>query len=154
MEGVYTITEEVVVVGFDGWFHGAGKDKTTVENAYTETWPHRDVEYFPELASLFLFYQIDNLTRPLKFSDMTIKVHGKTYDYDGFTGLNCIDVVAYVNGDKEDFYTSEINTILERMHFEGEALDTWHAYNVISTFQAVGEMVVTDTWYFKNNFWV
>ena len=149
VEGVYTITEEIVVVGFDGWFHGAGKDKTTVENAYTETWPHRDVEYFPELASLFLFYQTDNLTRTLKFSDMTIKVHGKTYDYDGFTGLNCIDVVAYVNGDKEDFYTSEINTVLERMHFEGEPLDTWHAYNVISTFQAVGEMVVTDTWYFK-----
>jgi len=149
VEGVYTITEEIVVVGFDGWFHGAGKDKTTVENAYTETWPHRDVEHFPEVASLFLFYQTDNLTRTLKFSDMTIKVHGKTYDYDGFTGINCIDVVAYVNGDKEDFYNSEINTVLERMHFEGEELDTWHAYNVINTYQVGGEFVLTDTWYFK-----
>ncbi len=149
VEGVYTITEEIIVVNFDGWFHGAGKDKTTVENAYTETWPHRDVEYFPEVASLFLFYQTDNLTKTLRFSDMTIKVHGKTYDYDGFTGLNCIDVVAYVNGDKEDFYMSEINTVLERMHFEGETLDTWHAYNIINTFQVGGEFVLTDTWYFK-----
>jgi len=149
VEGVYTISEEIVVVGFDGWFHGAGKDKTTVENAYTEDWPHRDVEYFPEVAGLFLFYQTDNITRTLKFSDMTINTHGKTYEYDGFTGMNCIDVVAYVNGDKEDFYTSEINTIFERMHFEGEALDTWHGYNVINTIQATGEMVVTDTWYFK-----
>jgi len=149
VEGVYTISEEIVVVNFDGWFHGAGKNKTTVENAYTENWPHRDVEYFPEVASLFLFYQTDNLTRTLKFSDMTIKVHGKTYEYDGFTGINCIDVVAYVNGDKEDFYMSEINTVLERMHFEGETLDTWHAYNVINTFQVGGEFVLTDTWYFK-----
>ena len=149
VEGVYTISEEIVVVGFDGWFHGVGKDKTTVENAYTETWPHRDVEHFPEVAGLFLFYQTDNLTRTLKFSDMTIKVHGKTSEYDGFTGLNCIDVVAYVNGDKEDFYTSEINTVLERMHFEGETLDTWHAYNVINTFQVGGEFVLTDSWYFK-----
>ena len=149
VEGVYTISEEIVVVGFDGWFHGAGKDKTTVENTYTENWPHRDVEHFPEVASLFLFYQTDNLTRTLKFSDMTIKVHGKTYEYDGFTGINCIDVVAYVNGDKENFYTSEINTALERMHFEGEPLDTWHAYNVINTYQVGGEFVLTDSWYFK-----
>ena len=151
VEGVFTITEEIVVVGFDGWFHGAGKDKTTVENAYTETWPHRDVEHFPEVASLFLFYQTDNLTRTLRFSDMSIEVHGKTSEYPGgFTGMNCIDVVAYVNGDKNDIYTSEINVFLERVHFEGEPLDIWHAYNVINTFQASGEMmVVDDSWYFK-----
>ena len=149
VEGDYIISHNIIVVNFDGWFHGAGKEKTMIENVPTEVFPHYDLEHFPDLAGVFLFYQTDDVVKNLKFSDMTIKFHGQTYDYDGFTGVNVIDVCGKVNGNKEDFYETELHTLVENMHFEGEELDTWHGYNIISSFQVEGEPVVTDSWYFK-----
>ncbi len=148
-EGTFIISDKFIIVNFDGWFHGAGKDKTVIENKDTDTFPHYDLETFPDLSGVFLFYQTDDTVRTLKFSDMTIKFHGQTYDYNGFTGVNIIDVCGKVTSDLDDFYDTEIHTIIENMHFEGEELDTWHAYNVISSFQVEGQPVVTDTWYFK-----
>jgi parallel beta-helix repeat protein len=149
VEGVYTISDEIVVVNFDGWFQGAGMGKTVIENIDTDFWPHRKVENFPELAGLFVFYQTDETPRSLRFSDMTIRVQGKTEPYYGFTGMNVIEIYGRVNLDNEDIYDTEINTICENMRFEGKRIEAFHGYNTINTFTVGGEMFVTDNWYFK-----
>jgi len=149
VEGNYTISSEVVIVNFDGWFKGAGPDKTIISNIYTEEWPHRNVTYFPEVAGLFLFYQTDESIHNYHFSDLTFKVQGKTYDYYSFTGLNILEVVGRVNGDKEDLYQTTFNTKAENIRFEGQIIDSWHYTNVINPYQIGGEFIITDAWYFK-----
>ena len=149
VEGLYTISDEIVVVNFDGWFQGAGMGKTIVENVDSDFWPHRKDENFPELARLFMFYQTDETPRSLRFSDMTIRVQGQTEPYYGFTGMNIFEIYGRVNFDNEDIYDTEINTICENMRFEGKRIEAFHGYNTINTFTVGGEMFVTDNWYFK-----
>lgn len=149
IDGVYKLSQDIVIVNFDGWFKGAGTQKTIIENIYTEEWPHRNVEFFPEVAGLFLFYQTDDLIHNYHFSDMTIRVQGKTTDYFSFTGVNIIEVVGRVNGDKEDLYETEFNTYAENIRFEGQLIDSWHYTNVINPYQIGGEFIITDGWYFK-----
>ena len=96
-EGEFTISEEIVVVNFDGSFKGAGMDKTIVKNKYTESWPHCTEEYFPDIAGLFLFYQTDEQVHSYHISDMKIVVQGKTYEYGAFIGLNIFTIVGRCN---------------------------------------------------------
>ncbi len=149
VEGEFVISEEIVVVNFDGYFKGAGMHKTVLKNKYTEEWPHRTEKFFPEVASLFLFYQTDEVVHNYHISDMKIIVQGWTYEYGSFIGINIFDIVGRVNGDKTDLYETEFNTYIEKVFFQGSVIDTWHYTNVINTYQIGGEFILTDAWYFK-----
>ena len=134
VEGEFTISEEIVVVNFDGYFKGNGMQKTVLKNKYTEEWPHRTEEFFTEVASLFLFYQTDELVHNYHISDMKIVVQGKTTEYDSFFGINVFDIVGRVNGDKSDFYETELNTFIENVFFQGSKIDAWHVGNTINPY--------------------
>ena len=149
VEGEYTISDEIVVVNFDGYFKGAGMYKTVIKNAYTEEWPHRTEEFFPEVAGLILFYQTDELVHEYSITDMKIVVQGKTTEYDQFFGINIIEIVGRVNGDKSDLYETELNTHLENVYFKGDVLDVWHYTNVINPYQIGGEFIIEEGWFFK-----
>jgi len=149
VEGEYTISEEIVVVNFDGYFKGAGMDKTVLKNEYTEEWPHRTEEFFPNTPGLFLFYQTDELVHSYHISDMKIVVQGQTTEINSGIGINVFDIVGRVNGDKTDFYETEFNSHVENVFFQGSKLDIWHGGNIFNPCQIGGEFVVTDAWYFK-----
>lgn len=138
LEGVYTISAPIVVVNFDGWFHGAGKEKTLLENEYTESWPRPDNEAgWTGFSYIFLFYQTNDVPKTLRFSDMSIKIHGwavEDIDFMNATMIQIFIVLGKVDGDSENLYESEINTVFERMHFEGEIVDAWHTYNMSPIF--------------------
>ena len=149
LEGTYYISSEVIVANFDGVFTGAGMYQTIIRTNGSELWPHRDLENFYDIASLFLFYRTDNLSYNLEITDMSVHVFGETSEYNTMTGMNVFDVKGKVNGDKTTFEESEVNLFIRRVHFEGEVIDSWHTYNVINTINLGGETIITDNWYFK-----
>lgn len=136
--GEYTVNEEIVVVNFDGSFIGAGQGKTILKTTYRDDWPHRDVDPFPEVASVFLFYQTDMVQRRVKICDMTVEVHATTYDYGGFFGLNVFDIYGNIDGEVTSDETP-LDTMLKRVSIIGDTAEAFPFTNVVNTFQVGGE---------------
>jgi parallel beta-helix repeat protein len=136
--GEYTVNEEIVVVNFDGSFVGAGQRKTVLKTTYREDWPHRDVEPFPVVASVFLFYQTDMAQRRVRICDMTVEVHATTYDYGGFFGLNVFDIYGNVDGEVTSDMTP-LDSMLKRVTIIGDTAEAFPFTNVVNTFQVGGE---------------
>jgi len=147
--GEYTVNEEIVVVNFDGSFIGEGRGKTILKTSDRVDWPHRDVEPFPEVASVFLFYQTDMASRRVRVCDMTVEVHATTYDYGGFFGLNVFDIYGHVDGVVTDDKTP-LDTMLKRVTVIGDVAEAFPFNNVVNTFQVGGEPHLDGTdWSFE-----
>lgn len=146
--GEYTVNEEIVVVNFDGMFTGAGASRTTLKTTDREDWPHRDEQYFPTVASVFLFYQNDMEERTIQISDMTVEVHAIADPYGMFFGLNVFDIYGYVDGVVTEDETP-LNTVLARVKIYGDTANDWPFVNTVNPFQVGGEPHVDGGWIFE-----
>jgi parallel beta-helix repeat protein len=75
---------------------------------------------------------------------MSIKIHGQSVedpDFMNATGIMIFKIHGKVDGDGENLYESEINTVFERMHFEGEVVDSWIVNNVMGCIFVSGEPI-------------
>jgi parallel beta-helix repeat protein len=146
--GEYILSDEIVVVNFDGIFTGAGQSKTILKTTDTKIWPHRDVTNFPEVASVFLFYQDDMEERSIKISDMTVEIYATTYDYGGFFGLNVFDIYGCVDG-IVNYDETPLSTELKDVKVVGIPDVRWPFTNVVNTFQVGGEPSISGGWNFE-----
>lgn len=125
--GTFYLSRDIVVVNFDGSFRGAGKGRTIVQNLDDVPFPlHGDPYPYHDYPGLLLFYQdATGIPSTLNFSDMTIRVRGKSEPWSahGFGPWDCmtaIEVWGKVT-QVEDFEESYVDASFERMEFEGEA---------------------------------
>ena len=138
VEGEYTVNEEIVVINFDGRFMGAGQGKTILKTTNRDDWQHRDVTYFPEVASVFLFYQDDVEERTIEISDMTVEIHATTDYYDMFFGLNVFDIYGCVDGYITEDETP-LNTVFTHVKIIGDTADDWPFVNTVNPLQVGGQ---------------
>ena len=148
--GEFVIDREIVVINFDGMFDGSGMEETVICTTSRDDWPHREEEYFPEVASLFLFYQTDMEERSIKVSDMSVKVKATTYDYGGFFGLNVFDIYGCVDGEFTDDKTP-LNTMLKRVRISGYIAHDFPFVNTVNPWQVGGQAHVDEdnNWSFE-----
>jgi parallel beta-helix repeat protein len=150
VEGEYTVNEEIVVTNFDGMFTGEGKRKTTLKTTSRDDWPHRGEPNFPEVASVFLFYQKDMDERTIIIADMTVTVHATTYDYGGFFGLNVFDIYGCVDDEFSEDETP-LNTVLKRVRISGDTAPDFPFVNTVNPYQIGGQPHVDESnnWSFE-----
>jgi hypothetical protein len=148
MQGTYYIENDIAVENFDGYFVGAGKHATFIQNLNDVPFPHHDelggVYVFENWPGLFVFYQNENgWPSSISISDLTFRALGQAVPFKthgGFVGnsMNILEIYGKFTDIRDD-EVSFVDTSLIRVGFEGQGgSDFTYGYNVLNAAQIAG----------------
>jgi parallel beta-helix repeat protein len=125
-EGIFTITGPILAINFDGHFTGVGKDITIVQTNPNIPFALPEPP-FHNCPFMFTFMQDNDEHPTIKISDMTLFTRGESTPWGahgtlGLKYLNAIRIFGKWTG-TDDSEQAFVNTIIERVHLEGEEVD-------------------------------
>ena len=159
-EGIFYISEPIVVANFNGTFRGAGKDKTIIKNISDIEFPLMTTGPEAGMSAFFYFYNegTGSITS-IHFEDMSFVIEGKSaefsthYDPSDSFG-SAITFHGGVSGES-GFEASYADLSFEHISFKGlrgnEFIEGWNLWSGITIF---GENILEyydDTFLFHYN---